>query len=441
MRFLSILALLLMVSCSSKKNTPVPQRQPVGCTVDSECTKSNVNKCTITNSNGVCTCGSNAACSGDTAYCNAGTCQACSDQTHCNTQETDTCVAGKCVCGTEEPCTTGQFCSSGKCVNCVASSQCMGASDTCNASGNCVCGTSNSICSGSTPYCVKGACKACASNTECTAQNAKTCNTQTGVCGCGTNGACSGLSDTCSASNQCVCGSKAGAVACSGTLVDQCSNGACVCGSTGKACNSNQKCSGGQCSYRRVFVTSRIFQPGAQYNFSSSGTLRFGGSATTGTTGADDADRACGDLAQRAGLSGKWMAWLATNQRAASDRVGDNINSGDVADVYLVDGTTKISGPVGQGDGQFNSRVSNHVNPINMAEDKSTLSASQTVAFNGSSQVWIGVNSTSNCTDYSKSDTSSIQVGNVQNKDSGWNNEGNSQCNAAQHLYCIEVDK
>ncbi len=238
--------LLLLASCSTNSGNFKFQHQPISCSTDSQCMASHVDSCTITNNNGVCTCGSNAACSGNTPYCNNGSCEPCSEHTQCKTQETDACVSGgQCVCGsTGNSCPSGQYCWNSKCVNCKTNSQCTGQSNTCNSSGNCVCGSSSNAkaCSGTTPYCVNGTCKTCQNNEECTAQNSKTCNE--GVCGCGDEAACSGMSDTCT-NNKCVCGSSSSA--CSGNLTDRCTNGACICGETGKACSGGKSCINGQC--------------------------------------------------------------------------------------------------------------------------------------------------------------------------------------------------
>jgi len=209
-----------------------------------------------------------------------GTCVACLTDIHCQSPAgpTKECTLDfKCVCGTDQDCSTGQHCDeTGGCVECVTDSHCT---------------------SPTAPYCINAECQACkvGQQRDCTLDDDKLC--AIGKQTCEKNGSWSTCAitkqDACSPQEYCkdgtcicqssftkcgdecvllfadakhcgACGNacKEGALCASGTCVDKCPSdtpticgNACInvtknpnhCGGCNNACKEGQQCLGGQC--------------------------------------------------------------------------------------------------------------------------------------------------------------------------------------------------
>ena len=64
---------------------------------------------------GICKCGTNSPCNGNSDSCSEGKCM-CGYNSPCNTT-TDTCSNGECKCGITYPCVEGESCIDGVCNN------------------------------------------------------------------------------------------------------------------------------------------------------------------------------------------------------------------------------------------------------------------------------------------------------------------------------------
>jgi hypothetical protein len=174
-------------------------------------------------------------------------------------------------------------------------------------------------------------------------------------------------------------------------------------------CGPRSVCISGLCTgAQRVFVSSGIY------------------SANLG--GSPGADATCGMLATQAGLSGKWMAWLAdgTNpppsQRFYKSGPYRLLNTAVVALDFTALTTTDL----------FN------------AIDIDETGASQ--ASSADLKVWTGTTATgdaapSTCTGFTAGDASTVQgeVGRLTDTSSGnWAADATTSCNKPMHLYCFE---
>jgi hypothetical protein len=224
--------------------------------------------------------GGDAGTKGDsgTPACTASNCNGCCA------------VNGTCLLGTDSSgcgvngaacavCGNGQVCALGVCTaaQCLPSN-CNGC---CDSNGSCRAGTIASACGAGGASCAAcvggqacsaGACVTNDSGTPCGPTNCSGCCDASGACQLGTTPA--------------DCGSGGGACVLCG-LGQTCSAGACTFGGTGDA-------------GLRVFITSASY----------SADLKTAGGGSSGVSGADNL---CNLVAQGAGLSGSYQAWLSNN--------------------------------------------------------------------------------------------------------------------------------
>ena len=198
---------------------------------------------------GKCKCGTRDSCVGTTsgAYCDAENNQCkCSETVDSCSGTTDTCTSGVCKCGSNVACSvSGELCSSGSC-KCGTASSCSGVASGayCDAANNvCKCSATLAACSGTTDTCDSGTCK-CGSASACS-NSGETC--QSGTCKCGTASTCVGQTSGtyCDAANN-VCKCSSTVDACSGTT-DTCDSGTCKCGTAAACSNSGETCQSGTC--------------------------------------------------------------------------------------------------------------------------------------------------------------------------------------------------
>ncbi|GAB4297918.1 MAG: hypothetical protein Kow0090_13250 [Myxococcota bacterium] len=193
-------------------------------------------------------CGSSAHCSEPTPVCDTSVykCVECLGDVHCASPTPKCSPERNCVecladpnCPPQSPKCNGEYIcveclldsdcpesepkckTDNTCVECLATSDCVGADvDKCNTTTNiCQCGN-NPPCSGNTPYCLSGVCRACAQDSHCSGSTPFCVSGQCVECKQASD--CPPSANQC-ASGQCRCGSNP---PCSGDLV--CDSGACV---------------------------------------------------------------------------------------------------------------------------------------------------------------------------------------------------------------------
>ena len=153
---------------------------------------------------------------------------------------------------------------------------------------------------------------------------------------------------------------------------------------------------------------------------------------TTGVSGGDmggltGADRICLDAANRAGVGGQWLAWLADDTDSPSTR----FTRGE-GGYSLIDGTVIATGWHDLVDGEVDA-------PINLDLTGSLISdvlVWSNVSVSGEA---IGRMPNESCSNWAgDSDGSSGMTGDSGKIDSGWTHGANRPCTSQLHLYCFE---
>lgn len=338
------------------------------------------------------------------------------------TSATQTCQGGTCKDQTASSCRTSAVCATGY---------------TCGANNKCTCGTVDHCNSGD--LCFAGSCAL-----QCTASS-----------GCGPT-------DTCQVTTT------GQPNACQAQIATNCK--------TKDICTANQGCINTTCTkVRRVFITSKQLLPGTAYvtgDFAKA-TVK---NPTFGSV--TDANTICNEAAatQTALAGTKWKAYIADSKTSAYDNVagvsGASIPANDTTDVYLMDRTTKVSGPVRSqayvqvGDFASPCTVTGFcatgTNPDTHAAVIAFNEAGVTVAASGGVGTWnngifTGINTgdfsvstnanTTTCIDWTSKisiDTAIYGLGSgVQTgaSDRRWHSSASFACTSPQGLYCVEVDK
>lgn len=221
---------------------------------------------------------------------------------------------------------------------------------------------------------------------------------------------------------------------CTAVFGDTCVSGSCVCGSAAGAlaCSVGEECVSSTClKFRTMFTTVNTFTPGATFSTTT---------ATTTIKSDKDADAACQYVADQAGFKGLYVAWIATSTASALDRiVPSRIEKKDTLDVYNTN-KQKIAGPV-----RLPVQKGDLADPdtavpaaVILSNDKSAPASYVLTGATNST----AIAGSSNCTNWTVSTGSSI-VGTATNTTTAntWFNNGTTQaCSTAAPLYCIQVN-
>lgn len=142
-----------------------------------------------------------------------------------------------------------------------------------------------------------------------------------------------------------------------------------------------------------------------------------------------NADTICQQVAQQAGLTGKYVAWLSTSIKDAKDKISDG-------HYVRVDGQTVASNKADLLDGSL-------INPINVEEHGIQLPAS-TCDAPTCDLTYTGTNPDGTkkngfmCNDWT-SLAGNAEVGYMHAVDAWWTSANNVLCNSKQRIYCFEV--